>query len=181
MAVVETARLILRPFNEGDVPAYTAIRAKPQVVRFLAGGASGANDAKQRAASRVTAFAALWNSPGGYGPWAVEEKVSGRLIGHCGLRVWDALGGATEVLYMLDDTVWGRGYATESAAASLAFGFDTLRLEEIVAVALPENEASLRVMEKIGMQRQPGLHPVAGVQAVRYAMRRTEYRGSGSN
>ncbi|WP_316787572.1 GNAT family N-acetyltransferase [Thermoleptolyngbya oregonensis] len=56
-----------------------------------------------------------------------------------------------EVGYVLDCPFWGRGLATEAARASLQFGFDTLGLERIVAIARPENHASQRVMQKLGM------------------------------
>ena len=118
MTTLTAPRLILRPFEPADIPAYAAIRAKPHVVQYLSGGAAGVDRALEVARERIPAFEALWQEPGGYGPWAVVERASGLLIGHCGLRVWDALGGATELLYMLDDTAWGKGYATEAAGAS---------------------------------------------------------------
>lgn len=175
MTTLATPRLILRPFESADIPAYADIRAKPHVVQYLSGGAAGAAQAWESAKERVPAFQAIWQEPGGYGPWAVVEKASGQLIGHCGLRVWDALGGATELLYMLDDTAWGKGYATEAARASVRFGFEVLKLDEIVAVALPENSASIRVMERAGMRRLPGFTTVLGKTAVKCVLRREDW------
>ena len=178
MTAIETPRLHLRPFMAADIPAYAAIRAKPQVVRYLMGGAETAKQADEIAQARVTWFAALWEEPGGFGPWAVIEKASGGLIGHGGLRRWEALGNAPELLYMLDDTAWGKGYASEIAAAALRFGFETLGLPEIVAAAAPENIASIRVMEKAGMRRDPGLITIEGVKAVRCVLRAKDWRAA---
>lgn len=104
MTTLHTGRLTLRPFTATDTPAYAAIRAKPQVVRYLMGGAETARRAQEIAAERVAVFADMWKEPGGFGPWAVIERASGRLIGHGGLWCWEGLGDAPELLYMLDDT-----------------------------------------------------------------------------
>ena len=176
MTTIQTPRLTLRPFVAADIPAYAAIRAKPQVVRYLMGGAETAKQAQAIAEARVTWFAGMWDAPGGFGPWAVVEKASGRLIGHGGLRRWEALGNAPELLYMLDDTTWGKGYASEIAVAALRYGFDVLEMDEIVAAAAPENTASIRVMEKAGMRRDPDLITIEGVQAVRCVLRRERWR-----
>ncbi len=118
----------------------------------------------------------MWEEPGGFGPWAVVEKASGKLIGHGGLRRWEALGNAPELLYMPDDTAWGKGYASEIARAALRFGFEVLDLPEIVAAAAPENAFSIRVMEQAGMTRLPGLTVLEGVQAVQCVVRREGWR-----
>lgn len=171
-SVIETARLRLRPFREGDVAAYAAIRAKPEVVRFLPGGAESAARAHEIANRTVTGFAQLWRGDPGYGPWAVTERSSGRLIGHLGLRQLPELAGETEVLYLLDSSAWGRGYATEGAAAARDYGFGALGLARLIALALPDNAASLRVLEKIGMRREPGLITAFGLEVVRCVLER---------
>jgi len=178
MTTIQTDRLTLRPFVAEDIPAYTAIRAKPQVVRYLMGGEETAKRAAEIAEARVTWFGALWEQPGGFGPWAVIEKASGKLIGHGGLRRWEALGWKPELLYALDDTAWGKGYASEIARTSLRFGFEILKLDEIVAAAAPGNVASIRVMEKAGMRRLPGLTVIEGVQAVQCVVRREDWRAA---
>ena len=127
-ARIETSRLTLRPFALGDIDAYAAIRAKPEVVRFLSGGEAAAAQAHEIADRTVRACLAAWSDGPGYGPWAVVETSSGRLIGHLGLRWLPELGGETELLYLLyllyllDSAAWGRGYATEGALAALDYG-----------------------------------------------------------
>jgi RimJ/RimL family protein N-acetyltransferase len=95
----------------------------------------------------------------------------GRLLGHAGLRLLPELGGETEILYLLDSACWGRGLATEAAAAARDAGLGPLGLGQLVAYAAPENRASTRVMEKIGMRRDgPSPVRVFGLDALRYVI-----------
>jgi ribosomal-protein-alanine N-acetyltransferase len=168
---LETERLILRPFQDSDIEAYAAIRAKPEVVQYLPGGEARAGQAKEVARQIVPAFAALWSQAPGYGPWAVLTKNDGRLRGHLGLRLLTDLDDETEILYMLDSDVWGQGLATEGAIAARDYAFQVLNLQYIIAMALPQNTASMRIMEKIGMERVPGLVEAFGLKVVRYILR----------
>lgn len=81
----------------------------------------------------------------------MTRKEDPRIVGWCGLDFLDQTT-EIEVGYGFAKECWGFGYATESAAASLLFGFSQLGLDRIVAVAYPENVASWRVMEKVGMK-----------------------------
>ena len=94
----------------------------------------------------------------GWGLWAVEIPGVAEFIGLVGLNPADDTLGypAVEVGWRLAAEHWGRGYAPEAAIASLAYGFDTLALEEIVALTSVGNAKSRRVMEKIGMTHDPG-------------------------
>ncbi len=166
MATIETARLLLRPFTMEDVQAYAAIRANPRVMRFFPPTGETPTESARRL---VGHFMGHWRDTG-YGPWAALDKSSGRFLGHLGLRFLPEFG-ETEVLYMLDDAVWGRGYATEGAAAARDFAFDRLGLKRIMAIALPENRASTRVMEKIGL-RYERMAPFRGRMLAYYALDR---------
>ncbi|MEM9140290.1 MAG: GNAT family N-acetyltransferase [Pseudomonadota bacterium] len=160
-----TDRLVLRPFRAADKDAYAAIRLNPANTRFLADLGADAVVARGATDASVDAFRAAWHD--GFGPWAVEDRTSGALMGHLGLRYLEELG-ETELLYMLDHRFWGRGYAAEGGRAALAFGFQDLGLPRIIAVAKPENTASIAVMERVGMRRRPGLHRAFGFDVVRY-------------
>jgi RimJ/RimL family protein N-acetyltransferase len=106
----------------------------------------------------------------GYSLWAVELKASVQMIGVAGLvHLQD--GPEVEVGYRLREPHWGNGYATEAARAAIAFGFDELRLERIVAVTLPDNRASRRVLEKCGLT-YVGPEFVYGHPHVKYAITR---------
>lgn len=93
----------------------------------------------------------------GYGWWAVETRATGKFIGFAGLdQVDDGLPfTGVETGWRLARSAWGHGYATEAALASLAFGFETVRLPEIVAVTTATNLRSQAVMRRIGMTRDP--------------------------
>lgn len=146
-AIIETERLVLRPFTLDDVPAYAAIRAKPEVMRFF----PPSDETPAESACRVIAhFMGHWLDPG-YGPWAAIDKRTGLLIGHLGLRYMPEFG-ETEILYILDSTVWRQGLASEGAAAARDHAFDALGLDRVMAITLPGNVASAGVMTKIGMR-----------------------------
>jgi ribosomal-protein-alanine N-acetyltransferase len=86
----------------------------------------------------------------GFGMWIVEEKRSGAVLGHCGLRYLEGTDDV-ELGYYLARTGWGRGFATECGAASLRFGFHQVGLPRVVAVTRIRNTASQHVLEKLGM------------------------------
>lgn len=89
----------------------------------------------------------------GFGNWVLREKTSGEFVGNCGLRCLE-LDGWPEVDlgYALRVEFWGQGLATEAAKAVVSLGFGKLGMEDMIAIALPNNIASRRVMEKSGFQ-----------------------------
>jgi len=94
----------------------------------------------------------------GWGMWAVEVPGVAAFVGFVGLNPAEATLGypAVEIGWRLAAEHWGRGYATEAANASLAYGFGTLGRDEIVSFTAVGNAKSRRVMEKIGMTHDPG-------------------------
>jgi len=94
----------------------------------------------------------------GWGHWVVTLPADGRLIGFTGLDVVDFPANwtpATEIGWRFARAAWGHGYATEAAGAVLAFAFETLALDEVVSFTATTNLRSQRVMERIGMRRDP--------------------------
>ena len=94
----------------------------------------------------------------GWGLWAIEVTAGEPFIGFVGLneaRLQAHFTPAMEVGWRLARDQWGKGYATEAARAALAFGFDELRLDEIVSFTAAINERSRRVMTRLGMKRDP--------------------------
>jgi ribosomal-protein-alanine N-acetyltransferase len=86
-----------------------------------------------------------------FGVWAVIYKEHDKLIGHCGLKFLENTL-EIQIGYLLLKSYWGRGLGTEAASAVLKYGFDVANLPQIVAVAKPENIASRRVLEKVGLK-----------------------------
>ena len=94
----------------------------------------------------------------GFGLWAVEVNNVAPFIGFIGLSVprFDAhFTPCVEIGWRLSADHWGHGYATEGAAAALAFAFDVVGLNEVVSFTVPANVRSRRIMEKIGMKQEP--------------------------
>jgi ribosomal-protein-alanine N-acetyltransferase len=147
-----TARLILRSWRPEDRAAFSAINADPRVMEFL--GEPLTREQSDALADRIVGKIVRQ----GFGFWAVEVPGVAPLVGFVGLNVptFDApFMPAVEIGWRLGSAYWGRGYATEAARAVLEFGFDVAGLEEIVAFTTSRNERSRRVMERIGMTRDP--------------------------
>lgn len=170
MPEIETDRLILRPLLLGDLDEMAAIRADPQVMRYIDRGAVHTREQVLKSLHRSEK---LWNERG-LGRWGVRRKESETLMGWCGLFPLDETE-EIEIGYGFAREFWGHGYATEAAAACLRHGFEFLELGRIVAVAYNENTASLRVLEKIGMRFEKRGH-YYGAELPYYALNRDEYR-----
>jgi GNAT acetyltransferase-like protein len=102
--------------------------------------------------------------------WAVVSKATGQVIGNCGLKYLEA-GRDVEVGYHFASSAWGKGYATEAARACVRYGFERLGLHRIVAVVLPTNMGSRRVLEKSGLTYQ-GMGHYYGKDLMCYAIDR---------
>jgi RimJ/RimL family protein N-acetyltransferase len=106
----------------------------------------------------------------GYTMWAVDDKKSRSFVGQCGIRPtrsMDASAGSDiDLAYHFVRNAWNKGYATEAAVAVLAYGLGPVGLESIMAVSLPENVGSWRVMEKAGM-RYEGLADLYGLKGLK--------------
>jgi ribosomal-protein-alanine N-acetyltransferase len=108
----------------------------------------------------------------GFAPWALIDKVTGKLAGWCGFKYLEDTG-EVEIAYGLAKEYWGKGLASEAASAAMEHGFEQLHLDRIVAVVWPENIASIRVLEKLGMRRKATLYN--GVMAY-YRLSSAEYQ-----
>ena len=107
----------------------------------------------------------------GFSLWAVTDRETGAVMGDCGLIYYAHEGPEIELGYRLAKPYWGNGYATEAARAWVAHGFEELDLDRIVAVTHPENVASQRVLEKLGMRFRE-MADYEGQEARLYAIER---------
>jgi len=168
MTRLRTERLVLRPLVEADAEAYAAIRFHPDVEKWLT-PADG--DRLEAARGLIRRFAHLWRGRG-CAPWGIF--LDDRLIGHGGLNFLAAFG-ATEVLWALHPDFQGRGYATETARAALAFGFDTLDLDLIFAITRPDNRPSQAVMRRLGLGYRKRV-VYKGIDAVWFDLARKDFQ-----
>jgi [ribosomal protein S5]-alanine N-acetyltransferase len=142
-----TERLSYRPLEVDDAEAMHAVWSDSEVMRYLPGDPS---QELEETAERVRRHVQRFGQTG-YGLCAVVERESGEVVGVCGLFPVEWVGPDVEVAYHFARRVWNRGYATEAAAAWVAFALGELGLSRVVALAYPANRASTRVMEKVGM------------------------------
>ncbi len=146
---LETERLRVRPFDaETDTTAMLAVYGDPEVMRFIPGGALAGLDAVRAA---LETYAREQESRG-FSFWAVVERETGHVIGDAGFNIFVPTG-EIELGWTLARDRWGHGYGTEVAAACLSAGLAHLAVDRIVALVDTENEASLRVAERIGLTR----------------------------
>lgn len=161
---IATRRLVLRALSEGDAVPLHRILNEEEVLRHFPGPGSPSLEKVQKL---VAGQGKHWEEHG-YGWWAVETGSDGQFIGWCGLQFLPETQ-EIEVAYLLDRAFWGQGLATEAAKASLQYGFEQLGLDRIVAIVHPENVASQRVIEKLGMCFVDRAH-YFGVDCYHYAI-----------
>jgi RimJ/RimL family protein N-acetyltransferase len=157
---IKTNRLIIRSLRGSDIPEYAAIVSDPEVIKFL-------GDGLPHTYEQATEYLnACFNSEAkeGFARYAVVLKETRELIGFCGFK---RKGDYVDFGWRYARLAWGKGYATEAAAAVLDYGVNTLKLNDIVAEAVIENIRSIRVIEKIGMQFED-FGEVGGRKTVRY-------------
>lgn len=162
-----TTRLELRGWCAEDFPAFAALCADPQVMRYFPAVLS--EEGSRELFDRLVAHFGRC----GYGPFAVWLREPRQWLGFVGLAEVGAdlpFAPAVEIVWRLRPAYWGCGYATEAAQASLRYGFEHLKLGQIVAFTTETNEPSQRVMQRLGMRRDfhgdfdhprlPAAHPL---------------------
>ena len=165
--MLETDRLILRPLDEKDINAIYAMRSDADVMRFIREPQN-----RVESANWVELVSSRWQDEQ-IGFCAILEKPSKKFVGWCGiwrLKETEEL----EIGYAVAKGLWGNGLATEAALVFLDYAFEKLEPEKIVAVARPENAASRRVMEKLGMNFV-GTGIFYEQELVQYAITKEEY------
>src|ERR1043165_5780879 len=145
---LETERLLLREFVEDDVEAFYRLRTDPEITRYTGDG--GGMKSLDNALAILRAYPLADYQKYGYGRWAGGLKSTGHVIGFAGLKYLDDLK-EVDVGYRLFPAHWGSGLATEASRAAVQYGFDTLRLQEIIGLVDPQNSASVRVLQKLGL------------------------------
>ena len=145
---LETPRLIIRSFGPSDAAGMLAVFGDPEVRKYLPAFPDPTLQLMQASVARRMAM----ERDHGHGLWAVERRDTGELIGDCGLMLVEGTGPEVEIAYHYKQTAWNKGYGTEAAIACLAHGFGPVGLERVIAICVPENVGSWRVMEKAGMR-----------------------------
>lgn len=150
--MIKTERLILRQWRKEDLEPFAELNADPRVREFFPGLMS------REECERSIKLMSDHITRCGWGFWAVSLIETNEFIGFIGLEdvYFQAhFTPAVEIGWRLAFDYWGKGYATEGAKTALAYGFETLNLDEIVSFTATQNIRSRRVMERIGMHHNP--------------------------
>ncbi len=154
MKPIRTDRLILRNWEERDRELFHRINSEDRVMEFF----PFRRDRRQADAKMGELRETIDRD--GYGFAAAEIAATGQCIGFVGITGTDYLpflpAGTIEIGWRLAPEFWGKGYVTEASEAWLAFGFETLGVDEIVSFAVEENHRSTAVMKRLGMRPDPG-------------------------
>lgn len=140
-----TARLRLRAWREDDLEPLARLNADPLAMRHMGRGPLDLDETR----GQLERFHAHWEEHG-FGLWAIEDRETGAFLGRTGVSYHAVWPEDPEVGWFLDPSVWGRGLATEAGGASVRYGLEVIGAERLVSICVPENEASRRVMERLG-------------------------------
>lgn len=143
--IAETERLILRELTPEDAEHFFSLNQNPNVLKYT-------GDSSFTSVEEARNFLKNYKDyeRNGYGRWAVVDKNNYTFLGWCGLKYHEETR-ETDIGFRFFEEYWNKGYASESAAASLNYGFEKLNLPKIIGRAMIGNTASIRVLQKMGM------------------------------
>ena len=151
---IETERLILRAFRTGDLDAHAATLGDEEVMRHIGGKPVNREDSWRRLLSGIGMWSLI-----GMGPWAVEQKSDGRMVGHLGFFQFERdmtppIHGEPEMGWIFDRSVHGQGIAFESCRAGLEWAERAIAADSYPAIIDLTNAPSMRLAERLGFVRQ---------------------------
>lgn len=143
--ILQTNRLILREFELSDAESLYRLNADPEVIRYT-------GDIAFKNIAEAESFLQNYSEyqKYGYGRWAMVEKQTGNFIGWCGLK-FHPDSGENDLGFRISKEYWNKGFATEAAKASIEIGFGKFNMESVIGRAMAANTASIKVLEKCGM------------------------------
>lgn len=157
--ILETPRMLLRRQVIEDLDALWALYCDPEVTKYIPDAPRTVEEAREE----LEWFLNGHPRHPELGLWATVLKENGKFIGRCGLLPLSIDGrDEVEVAYTIARDAWGRGLGTEVARAILRYGFDTLGLSRLICLIEPQNTASQKVAEKIGMRLEKTVDGIAG-------------------
>lgn len=144
--ILETERLLLREITPEDAEIAYRLNLDPEVIRYTGDGPFASTEDARDFLQKYDHYRKY-----GFGRWAVIRKSDGEFLGWCGLK-YSADTDEYDIGFRFFKKYWGQGYATEAAKACLEKGFKELGMKVIIGRAMKANRASIRVLEKIGLQ-----------------------------
>ena len=149
-ALIETERLVLKPWGQGDADAALSIYAAPQVSRWLTPDLRSL-----RTPEDMKTVLRRWGDVeerSAVGHWAAHSRDDGAVVGGLSLQYSPPGGDSVSIAWQLAPTAWGHGYATEAGAALIRWAMHERGLIEVFAVVQPDNERAAATAERIGME-----------------------------
>lgn len=157
--ILETKRLILRHLIMEDLADLFALYSDPEIRQYFPEGVLNLEETKEELEWHMNGHPKYPE----LGLWATIHKETSKFIGRCGLLPWEIDGKLeVEIAYLLDKSFWHQGLATEAAQGILNYGFEKLNLPRLICLIDPENIASQRVAERIGMTLERKVDGIAG-------------------
>jgi RimJ/RimL family protein N-acetyltransferase len=169
-----TERLLFRCLREDDVENVFQVLGNPEAMRFSLSGAIAKSEIPKWLSRRLQRYAE--DRPSQY---AVLDRKTGEFFGFCGFLPFNDPDKEAEyeIGYRFRPSCWNRGIGTEAVRSTLAYGFTRFRLPVAVAVVERENMASVRILEKVGMEYVKDML-YHGIPVMRYVLRRQDYQQS---
>jgi [ribosomal protein S5]-alanine N-acetyltransferase len=188
MIIAETPRIILRQFQWEDFDAVAAMKADPQVMRYIGNGEPATPEQVKTMITRwlnnalyawsentlkeVPQLYRAVEKKAHFSAWAMELKTTGEFVGRCGLAAWNLDGDLeVEIGYVLARRFWGKGLATEAALASRDYGFDRLGFDRLISIIQPGNLPSQNVARRVGMHHEK-MRDVRGTNCMIFSITR---------
>ncbi len=147
---LETKRLSLRPFDQGDIQAVVAISTAPNVSCYMQ---DMIYDTQEKAEAWIAMLHRLYNPAAPLVVLAIVPKDGSGPVGYIGVHPKEELAGEVEILYAVMDEAKNKGYATEAGTALVNWCFDATGIPAIAAIIKPDNGPSARVAQKLGFER----------------------------
>jgi len=167
--ILETNRLLLREFNISDAESFYELNLNPNVIKYTGNSAFKDIDEAKAFLENYSDY-----QRNGFGRWAVINKSTEEFLGWCGLKYDEDLN-ETDIGFRFFEHFWNKGFATESAKACIGHGFEKLNLKTIIGRAMKENIASIKVLEKIGLQYEKDFN-FDGLEGVIYKIENKNIR-----
>lgn len=149
---LETERLVIRPFEAGDLDAMQRIHGDPRVVQWLYNEPRTPDEAREHLERKIAGTALVadddWLSA------AAAARDGGALVADLAMHLVSAEHRCVEIGYIVDPAYAGRGFATEASSALLRLAFDQFGMHRVIGRVEPRNTGSVRVLEKLGMRRE---------------------------
>ncbi len=167
--ILETERLVLRLLTMEDTDALYPMYSDPEIRQYFPEGVLTYEETREE----VDYFVHRCYQKHGFGLWATVDKATGDVIGRCGLLSWMIDDKEEiEVAYLLAKEYWGRGLATEAARGIVQYAYEQLNIARLICLVDPENIASQRVAQKLGMTLEKDGDIGDGIRTFVYSMNR---------